>query len=220
MIARVFGIFGALSLGAVALGSLAMPVALNLFGLDVTLLLVSVGASALVVLAYPVTRRVDRELSERLQALEPRIAALSRLGIFSTATQTMLERLAGAAEEVSMPAGTRIITQGEPADAFYLLSSGTVEVTQTVEDGTEKPLQALEAGEYFGEIGLLEAVDRTANVDAVTDVVLLKLPGEEFIAALTEAPPTTAFLEVTRMRLATTDPARRLTAKAIQPAEE
>ena len=220
MIARVFGIFGALQLGAVALGALLMPVALNLLGLDGTLLLVSVGASGLVVLAYPFTRRVDRELSDRLAALEPRIATLAGLGIFSTASRTMLERLAGAAEEESMPAGTRIITQGELADAFYVLSSGTVEVTRTVEEGTEQPLQTLGAGEFFGEIGLLEAGERTANVDAATEVELLKLPGEEFISALTEAPPTTAFLEVTRMRLATADPGRRLTAKAVHPDEE
>lgn len=216
MIARVFGIFGALSLGAVALGALVMPIALNLLGLDGTLLLVSVGASGLVVLAYPFTRRVDRELSDRLAALEPRITALSGLGIFSTASRTMLERLAGAAEETSVPAGTRIITQGEPADAFYVLTNGTVAISKTVEDG-EQPLQTLGAVEFFGEIGLLEAGERTANVDAITEVELLKLPGEEFILALTEAPPTTAFLEVTRMRLANTDPARRLTAKAIQP---
>lgn len=220
MIARVFGIFGALSLGAVALGALAMPVALNLLGLDGTLLLVSVGASGLVVLAYPFTRRVDRELSDRLAALEPRITALAGLGIFSTASRTMLERLAGAAEEVPVPAGTRIITQGEPADAFYVVSSGTVDVSKIAEDGTKRALTTLGAGEFFGEIGLLEAGERTASVDAATEVEVLKLPGEEFIAALTEAPPTTAFLEVTRMRLASVDPARRLTAKAIQPDEE
>lgn len=219
MIARVFGIFGSLSLGAVALGALVMPVSLNLLGLDGTLLLVSVGASALVVLAYPFTRRVDRELSDRLAALEPRIAALSGLGIFSAASRTMLERLAGAAEEVSVPAGTRIITQGEPADAFYVITDGAVAVSKTLEDGTQRLIQTLEAGEFFGEIGLLEAGERTANVDADGEVALLKLPGEEFISALTEAPPTTAFLEVTRMRLATTDPARRLTTKAIQPDE-
>jgi CRP-like cAMP-binding protein/predicted MFS family arabinose efflux permease len=215
MIARVFGIFGALSLGAVALGALVMPVSLNLLGLDGTLLLVSVGASGLVVVAYPFTRRVDRELADRLAALEPRIAALSGLGIFSSASRAMLERLAAAAEEVSTPAGTRIITQGEPADAFYVLIHGTVTVSKTVEDGTQQSLQTLGAGEFFGEIGLLEAGERTANVDADTAVELLKLPGDEFIAALTEAPPTTAFLEVTRMRLASSDPGRRLTARAI-----
>jgi CRP-like cAMP-binding protein len=218
MIARVFGIFGALSLGAVALGALVMPVSLNLLGLDGTLLLVSVGASGLVVLAYPFTRRVDRELADRLAALEPRIAALSGLGIFSSASRTMLERLAGAAEEVSMPAGTRIITQGEPADAFYVLTSGTVSVSKTVEDGTQQPLQTLGAGEFFGEIGLLEAGERTANVDADTEVELLRLPGEEFIAALTEAPPTTAFLEHLRRHRHRRRPGRRERGRLRPPA--
>jgi predicted MFS family arabinose efflux permease len=217
MIARVFGIFGALALGAVALGALVVPVAINLLGLDGTLLLVSVGASALVVAAYPFTRRVDRELADKLAALTPRITTLARLGIFAAANRTTLERLAAVAEERSVPAGTRIVTQGEPADVFYVITDGTVDVTRTVDGGPEQALRSLGAGEYFGEIGLLEAGPRTANVDAATAVDVLAVPGDDFIAALTETRPTTAFLEVTRTRLASTDPERRLTAQALQP---
>jgi MFS family permease len=215
MIARVFGIYGSLVLGAVALGALVMPPLLAGFGLDGTLLVVSVGASALVVLALPFTRQVDREMAGRLAALEPRIRALGALGIFAAASRNDLERLAAAAEEETAVAGRRLITHGEPADAFYVVTDGRVAVSGTDEAGVEHPLQELGAGDYFGEIGLLEASPRTANVDAATDVTLLRVPGEEFIAALTEAPPTTAFLEVTRMRLATTDPNRSLTARAI-----
>jgi predicted MFS family arabinose efflux permease len=215
MIARVFGVYGTLALGAIALGALAMPVSLGAVGLDGTLLLVSVVATVLVLLAYPVTRRVDREMAERLGALEPRIAALSGLGIFASASRPVLERLAAAAVEDHRAAETRIITQGDRSDAFYVVTAGTVEVTRTDDLGAEVRVQVLGVGDYFGEIGLLEAVPRTANVDATTDVELLRVPGDEFIGALTEAPPTTTFLEATRMRLATTDPALQLTAKAL-----
>lgn len=220
MIARVIGIYGALALGAIALGALMVPVALDLLDLDGTLVLVSVVASALVVLAYPFTRRVDRELAAHLAAIEPRIAALSGLGIFATASRPMLERLAQSAEERSVPAGARIITQGEPADTFYVVTAGTVEVSRTEDDGTTQGLQSLGEGHYVGEIGLLEAGPRTANVDATTAVELLAVPGDEFVGALTQAPPTTSFLEVTRSRLAVTDPSRRLTTRAIQPDED
>ena len=210
MIARVFGIYGSLMLGAVAL---------NLAGLDGTLLLLSVGSSVLVLVAYPFTRRVDREMAERLAALAPRIEALSGLGIFVSASRAALERVAAAATEESVAAGERIITQGDVADAFYVVTAGTVRVSAVREDGTEEVLGELGASDYCGEIGLLEQSARTATIDAATDVELLRVPGDEFIAALTEATPTTAFMEATRRRLATTDPARRLTAKALNPEE-
>ena len=219
MIARVFGIYGSLMLGAVALGALSVPVALNLAGLDGTLLLLSVGSSVLVLVAYPFTRRVDREMAERLAALAPRIEALSGLGIFVSASRAALERVAAAATEESVAAGERIITQGDVADAFYVITDGTVRVSAVREDGTEEGLGELGASDYCGEIGLLEQSARTATIDAATDVELLRVPGDEFIAALTEATPTTAFMEATRRRLATTDPARRLTAKALNPEE-
>ena len=219
MIARVFGIYGSLMLAAIALGALSVPVALSLAGLDGTLLLLSVGSSLLVLVAYPYTRRVDREMADRLAALAPRIEALSGLGIFVSASRAALERVAAAVTEESVAAGERIITQGDAADAFYVVTDGTVRVSAVREAGTEEVLGELGASDYFGEIGLLEQSPRTATIDAVTDVELLRVPGDEFIAALTETTPTTAFMEATRRRLATTDPSRQLTARALTPDE-
>lgn len=216
MIARVFGIYGSLTLGAVALGALVVPIGLNLLGLDGTLVAVSVGATVLVIVAYPFTQRVDREMSERLAVLEPRIAALTGLGIFASASRTAIERLAAAATEESAAPGARVITEGEPADAFFVIVSGNVEVV--VRRGPqEESLRSLGPGDYFGEIGLLEVAPRIASIDATTEVVLLRVPGEDFLGALTETSPTPAFMEATRMRLATTNPSRSLTAKALHP---
>ena len=219
MIARVFGVFMTLVLAAISLGALVTPLLLSATSLDTTLLVYSVGVSGLVVVAYPRTRLVDREMTAKLAALAPRIAALEGLGIFASASRTALERLAAAAEEAMIPADTRIIQEGAPADFFYVITGGTVSVSAVGELGQEQALRTMGTGEYFGEIGLLEQGPRTASVDATTEVTVLRIPGDDFVSALTETAATSAFMEGARMRLARTHPSRDLTAAALQGPE-
>jgi CRP-like cAMP-binding protein/predicted MFS family arabinose efflux permease len=216
MIARVFGVFTTLVLAAISLGALVTAPLLAMVGLDTTLVIYSVGVSALVLVVYPRTRLVDREMRERLDALRPRITALESLGIFTSASRTALERLAAAAEEQSLPAGTRVIEEGAAADAFYVLTDGQVRVSAIGELGGDQQLRTMGPGEYFGEIGLLEQSPRTASVKAIDDIVVYRIPGEEFIASLAETTATAAFMEGARMRLARTHPSRDLTASALE----
>jgi CRP-like cAMP-binding protein len=67
------------------------------------------------------------------------------------------------------------------------------------------------AGSYFGEIGLLERIPRTATVTAAQDCRCYRIDGEEFVQALTATPPAPARIEGVRSRLALTHPSRRLT---------
>lgn len=64
------------------------------------------------------------------------------------------------------PAGTVIIRQGEPAEAFYIVARGQVNVIREAPDGVRVPLARLSAGEFFGEVGLLHGIARTATVEA------------------------------------------------------
>jgi anion transporter len=87
-------------------------------------------------------------------------------------------RLLGALEEVTYPAGTVIVQEGEPADALYLVERGRVNVGVGTAQG-ERSLAALEAPAHFGELGLL-LERRTATVTALTDVRLWRLSRERF----------------------------------------
>ena len=60
---------------------------------------------------------------------------------------------------------------------------------------------------------------QSASVDATTDATLLRIPGDEFIEALTANRATAAFLEGARMRLANTHPSRELTTAALETKE-
>jgi CRP-like cAMP-binding protein len=210
-LARVFGVFFAFFLGAIALGTLVAPPLVNAVGLNAALLIMAFVPAALAVLGYPALARLDQAAAARLAELAPRIAILERLGIFAAAPQSVLERLAAACEPAAFAPGSAIVREGEPADALYVILEGSVGVTALGEAGAQVRLRTMGADTYFGEIGLLERIPRTATVTAEAPTRCYRIDGEEFLEALTTTPPAASLLEGARARLATSHPSRRLT---------
>jgi hypothetical protein len=210
-LARVFGVFFAFFLGAIALGTLVTPPIVSLLGLNAALLIMAFVPAALALVGYPALARLDRTAAARLAQLAPRIAILERLGIFAAAPHAVLERLAAACETVDFADGEAIVREGEPADALYVILDGSVGVTARGEAGEEQRLRTMGSETYFGEIGLIERIPRTATVTAEAPTRCYRIDGEEFLAALTTTPPAASMLEGARTRLAASHPSRRLT---------
>jgi CPA1 family monovalent cation:H+ antiporter len=72
------------------------------------------------------------------------------------------------------PTGDRIVTQGRAGSTLYLIARGVVRVTRT-DDGVERDVATLMAGEFFGEMSLLHGGRRTATCRAVTPCALYEL---------------------------------------------
>jgi CRP-like cAMP-binding protein/predicted MFS family arabinose efflux permease len=210
-LARVFGVFFAFFLGAIALGTLVTPPIVELFGLNAALAIMALAPAALALVGYPALARLDQAAAARLAELAPRITILERLGIFAAAPQSVLERLAAACEPVEFADGEAIVREGEPADALYVILEGSVGVTARGETGEEQRLRTMGPETYFGEIGLLERIPRTATVTAEAPTRCYRIDGDEFLAALTTTPPAASMLEGARTRLAASHPSRRLT---------
>ena len=209
MIARVFGVFMTLVLAAISLGAVLAPTLIAALGLDGTLIAISIGASVLVAVMFPFTRRVDRVMAEQLAAMSTRVDVLEGVGIFATADRATLERLAKAAVEQDVPAGTAIITQGDPADDFFVVLDGSVRVIRSHDDRADEELATLGAGAFVGELGLLDAVPRTAHVVADGPVRLLRVPGDDFVSALTQSMASPGFMEATQRRARSVGHSRR-----------
>jgi hypothetical protein len=81
-----------------------------------------------------------------------------------------------------------ILREGDPADAFYLVMSGQVQVTRRTDQGSDTVIATLGACEYFGELGLLTGHPRNASVIAIGNapVELLRTDAAGF-ARLIEA---------------------------------
>jgi CRP/FNR family cyclic AMP-dependent transcriptional regulator len=122
----------------------------------------------------------------------------------------MLEGLATAAESVSVEPLLTVLREGEESDALYVIVSGEVRVTSSGEaGGPPRDLGPLGPGGYFGEIGLLQGIPRTATVTAVTPAELLRITGEDFLRIVNEGPGVSSALRngMTR-RLDLTHPSR------------
>ena len=99
------------------------------------------------------------------------------------------------ARRMTLPAGEHIVTQGTKGDSFYIIVHGTVQV---VKDGVS--LKRYRAGDYFGEMAILLDQPRSADVIAKTDVDLVALDRNDFLAALRGSEMLTRLERLVRVR--------------------
>ena len=104
-------------------------------------------------------------------------AALQAIALFAGESATM--RLARDDVRVEwFPPGTCVIEQGEPADALYLILNGTADALLEHPGGQVIHLRRMQAGDFFGELGLVTG-ERTAHVvarESLTCLVLSRAP--------------------------------------------
>lgn len=79
-------------------------------------------------------------------------------------------------------AGNIIFKEGDEGKHLCQILSGTVEIYKDYGDKNEKKLTVLGAGAYFGEMGLIEKLPRSATAVAATECELLLISEEEFAA--------------------------------------
>jgi MFS family permease len=183
VLTRVMGVTQSVFVGTLGLGAIAVPALINAIGDRWTLVAVGLPVAIASAPAFPRFRRLDEET-----ALEPaHVALLRAVPIFAPLPVAIVDQLARDATAVEFPDGRRIVTEGEPGDAFYVITTGEVDVAA---DG--RPLQTLHAGDGFGEIALLRDVPRTATVTATSQVELLAITRDEFLAAVTGHPESAA----------------------------
>lgn len=115
---------------------------------------------------------------------------LAALPLFSALDARSLEAVAVLAREVSAPAGTILMREGEPADSFFVIVSGTVHVERA--GGLAR---SMGAGGFLGEIALLEVGSRTATATCATDCELIELGGHEFGRVVATFPDVRARVE-------------------------
>ena len=115
---------------------------------------------------------------------DPRIAALARIPLFARATKKELEFIAREMDEVDVPAGRVLTRQGKPGDTFYVIRDGEAEVQV---DG--KPRRILKAGDFFGEISMIDRGLATATVTTRSKARMFVMSHAQFRDAIKASDP-------------------------------
>ncbi len=77
-----------------------------------------------------------------------------------------------------------LVYEGDPGDALFVVVKGNVAVTRLSNEGKESILSILKEGDFFGEMGVLDASPRSATIKALGDVEVAMLARKDFLDLL------------------------------------
>lgn len=103
---------------------------------------------------------------------------LEEVPLLSTLTLYERSKIADALDTQKYPAGSTIIREGDPGEAFFLLESG--EAAAYKQEVGEAPVKHYKKGDYFGELALLDDKPRAASVISKGEVKVATLGKDGF----------------------------------------
>jgi hypothetical protein len=121
------------------------------------------------------------------------VSVLSGMGVFRGIRRHQIEVLADEMELSFLAAEERLIVRAGQNDNFYILFSGSVEVSRK-QNKREIDVETLVTGDHFGEFVLLGTREYNVSVIALEDTFLLRLDRQSFNQLLEEHPDIRKFL--------------------------
>jgi CRP-like cAMP-binding protein len=114
---------------------------------------------------------------------DAKVELLKKVPLFSKLSKQGLQDVAQIADEIDLPAGKEMATEGDRGREFFVLLKGTADVTKT-----GRSINTMSGGDFFGEIALVSKMPRTATVTATTDVDVLVITERDFDALMKKSP--------------------------------
>jgi CRP-like cAMP-binding protein len=115
-----------------------------------------------------------------------------------------LTRLETASRLRRLARGQMLFNQGDAADAFFLVCSGSIDLGLDSANGRELVINEMRPGDGFGELGLITGQQRSTSAVARQESVVLVIPRREFLAVLADEPALArSLLRTTADRLGT-----------------
>jgi CRP/FNR family transcriptional regulator, cyclic AMP receptor protein len=114
---------------------------------------------------------------------DSKVELLKQVPLFSRLNKKSLQDVAHITDELDLPAGKEMATEGDRGREFFVLLEGEADVTKG-----GKLINTMKKGDFFGEIALVTKMPRTASVTAKTDVEVLVITERDFGALLKRSP--------------------------------
>ena len=113
-------------------------------------------------------------------------AVLKAVPLFTSFPEDQLRMLTTVVTRRSLPRSTTVMASGDPTDSLYIVLSGRLKVMMSDAEGKEVILSILTAGEFFGEMGLIDDAPRSASVVSIEPCELLSIAKRDFKKCLAE----------------------------------
>ena len=99
---------------------------------------------------------------------------------FPQAPREVVAETANRMKILTFPPGAVVMREGEQSERFYVIAKGEALVVHHDPDGSERILNTLKPGDYFGEVGILSGHNRNATVRAKTSLEVMALDSDAF----------------------------------------
>lgn len=116
------------------------------------------------------------------------MSELKNVPLFAKASAAELAAIEKIAHREHFPADTVLFFEQDRGDALYVIQKGAVKVYKTHDDGQEKILATLGAGELVGELSILDSERRSASVATIEPTDVVSIRRQEFRQLAVEQP--------------------------------
>ncbi|MGN6385424.1 MAG: cyclic nucleotide-binding domain-containing protein [Verrucomicrobiota bacterium] len=108
--------------------------------------------------------------------------------LFTELTPTQLAQLESHSRALSFPPKTVIFNEGDPGDGLYLVQEGSVNISALLSGNERRTLTRVTAGDFFGEMAVLDEAPRSATATTESDVQCVFIPRAALIQAIEGCP--------------------------------
>ena len=114
---------------------------------------------------------------------DAKLELLRHVPLFAGCSKKELGEISTLADELSLPAGTKLIEEGRQGHEFFLLVDGEVDVRMK-----GRKVKSLANGALFGEMALVSSLPRNATITALSPVRVLVVHEQAFRRLLRDSP--------------------------------